>query len=305
MKSKFSPGEKVYACWVDGVTNLWYPAVVESFRVVGRTLLGEMRSYAIAFDDGTFDSDVEDYFVLSAEDYNLLLQLDQGRFPGISQYTTKVGNDGYAKVMGWYETDCTEGLIFSSLGDAIRARDNSLVVRYGTLTTKEDLNLANDWAFFKRRAPKRKKIWEPAATTKTATNFFKTTDNEVAMITTPTRKSKNDNGDNHESPICTTKVATQDENLRTLVTPDRAQSKSGLADLMSRLQESLDRCKDEMKRFETRRMDALGVWDKNPPQNWKDFVQQEKAEQTEHMKKYDKLMAEVEQIRNSMQDIII
>lgn len=159
IKELHNVGDKVFACWRDmGDETSWYPAIVKSFQIVGKSVFGDIRSYHIVFADEDEDDDSGEAFLKTEEEYQYSL-LEFSTFKGLRNKCFEGFKDEYAEIQGGYVTDLTGNTIFSAIGAAGRARDDKIVERDGRRVRKSDLNFPAEWEFpssTKERSPVRR-----------------------------------------------------------------------------------------------------------------------------------------------------
>ena len=107
---------------------------------------GNRREYSILLDSGDIMDDIEDYQVISIEDYKVSNYIKQSDWKGVKHVYDRESSDPWARERGWYTADI-DGIeeLFVHLSDALQAYDAHTMLRYHTL--QEDmLNVPKYWA---------------------------------------------------------------------------------------------------------------------------------------------------------------
>ncbi|KAL9190424.1 hypothetical protein ACHAXT_007635 [Thalassiosira profunda] len=142
LKPRFEVGDEVFAAWLhdgDEREGEWFLGKVASYKTVESTgKYGPVCRYEVHFDDGDKDTDLEEQYVMSKEDY----ELKDRHLVGVKNVTDKDCNDEWARVVGWYVADVGgEEKAFSRLSDAMEAHDDFIVNQKGTAPiAKSELN---------------------------------------------------------------------------------------------------------------------------------------------------------------------
>mmetsp|Transcript_2224 Transcript_2224/g.5909 ORF Transcript_2224/g.5909 Transcript_2224/m.5909 type:complete len:232 (-) Transcript_2224:397-1092(-) len=145
IKELHNVGDKVWACWLPmGDNQSWFPAIVKSSTVVGKSKYGVIRSYHVVFEDGDEDDELNEMYVMSEEEHRHTV-LGTSAFEGVKSKCFKNKTDEYAAIRGAYVTDLTGNILFSTMGAAARARDDELVERNGDKVRRRDLNFPEEW----------------------------------------------------------------------------------------------------------------------------------------------------------------
>lgn len=162
-KPLFKKGDKVYGpFWSPRDRKrekepTWYPGTVMSYSVNKRpndARYGPVRQYNLKYEDGDRQSNVPDHLVFAEEDYELEKEQNEENekrknpvgWKGVKNVTDKTSKDQWAKNAGWYvATIFGEKRDYSSLAEALWARDASVVRKKGVLVKAHDLNFPGDW----------------------------------------------------------------------------------------------------------------------------------------------------------------
>ena len=129
LRPQLEVGEKVVAAWWDNDERTgksqWFPGEIMSYRTVdSNSRYGHMRMYDVEFEDGDTLSDLEDCWVFSKDDYQLM---DRKKI-GVKNVVDKDCDDDWARIVGWYVADIgDEKRSFSRLVDAMKAYDEHAV----------------------------------------------------------------------------------------------------------------------------------------------------------------------------------
>eukprot|EP00573_Skeletonema_grethae_P003160 CAMPEP_0201686368 /NCGR_PEP_ID=MMETSP0578-20130828/842_1 /ASSEMBLY_ACC=CAM_ASM_000663 /TAXON_ID=267565 /ORGANISM="Skeletonema grethea, Strain CCMP 1804" /LENGTH=508 /DNA_ID=CAMNT_0048170417 /DNA_START=29 /DNA_END=1555 /DNA_ORIENTATION=- len=143
-KPLFQKGDSVYAKWERSLE--WFPGIILSYTSNDcKSRYGESRTYRIKFDDGDV-GDCEDFHVFHRRDYHLNKR-KESTWKGVKTDRDENSTDEWAKLVGWYVVTTVDGktLTFSTLLQAMRAYDESVVKRKGCETKGSELNLPEDY----------------------------------------------------------------------------------------------------------------------------------------------------------------
>ena len=171
-------GDKVYAlsmCQADD-GDYYYPGeIIQVFRQETDASNGFPQEitylYQIMCDDGDIIA-VEEFYVLPQLDYEIWTERwvkthdrykEQRKAKGIQSYVDRSSEaTDWNATRGWWETDLTGDVRYSSIVSAMRAYDDYYVRGHGEATRKRDLNMPEEWTFSSssRVAPRPKKSRE-------------------------------------------------------------------------------------------------------------------------------------------------
>jgi len=137
IKPQFKKGDRVYANWIhDYDGKYWYRGTIDDFTTLPNKthpIYGPVRVYSILFDDGTRDKSLSEDKVMREMDYSLFTDKKLRKSwtkKGITNEYDVKSDDAYARYRGWFETEKTGKMMFTSLTDAINA--------YGLVIQKKD-----------------------------------------------------------------------------------------------------------------------------------------------------------------------
>ena len=117
-KPLFEKGDAIYAPWWengDRSKQQWHPGVILNYTTEKDGPYGPIRRYSVQFDDGDKLDDVEDYSILSWEDFQLESKNEErgGEWVGVLERFDKRSTDEWAKSVGWYEVNIGEFALIS------------------------------------------------------------------------------------------------------------------------------------------------------------------------------------------------
>ena len=155
-EARLQCGDRVYAMYPDD--ELYYPGrVVRVYCGEDENNRSEDCFYQIKFDDGDEIEKIEEYYVLPEQDYKIWTERwvtdhdnykDELKAKGIQSYVDRSGEaTGWNGTRGWWETDLTGDVRYSSIVSAMRAYDDHYVRKNGALTREQDLNMPEEWIF--------------------------------------------------------------------------------------------------------------------------------------------------------------
>ncbi len=106
---------------------------------------GPLILYDVLFDDDTVSCGIEDCYVYSKEDFEILDKKWRG-INAVNAVYDRESRDRWAKEIGWFRVK-VNGVSreFPSLMEAIREYDRLVVQSKGPNTLAADLNLPSDW----------------------------------------------------------------------------------------------------------------------------------------------------------------
>ena len=156
-EAKLHCGDRVFAMYPGN--GCYYPGMV--VRVYG-VVEDEKKEcddcfYKVRWDDGDEIEKSEEHYVLPEQDYKIWTERwssshedydEQKKAKGIQSYVDRSSEatDWNAK-RGWWETDLTGDVRYSSIVSAMRAYDDYYVRGHGEATRKRDLNIPEEWTF--------------------------------------------------------------------------------------------------------------------------------------------------------------
>ena len=157
LKPLFEIGDNVYAAWWDPNTDTkrrneaeWFSGVVVSYEtsIGASSKYGPTRLYHIMFSDNDELDNIEDYYVFSKTDYELIAKCKTpDNYIGVRNRVDAKSTDEWAKIVGWYEITGEDGKAqsFSLLTDAMRAHDAIVVRKHGARVKRSFLNIPEDY----------------------------------------------------------------------------------------------------------------------------------------------------------------
>lgn len=136
LKPLFIVGEEVVAAWWDNEQRTgksqWFPGKIKSYKTIDSSgTYGPLRAYGVEFDDGDELEQLEDYWIFSRDDYQLM---DRVKI-GVTNVVDEECDDNWARITGWYvATIGDQEQSFSRLSDAMKAYDDYAVLLLAKIT---------------------------------------------------------------------------------------------------------------------------------------------------------------------------
>ena len=156
-EAKLHCGDRVFAMYPGN--GSYYPGRIVRVYCVAEDENNECDDcfYKVRWDDGDEIEKSEEHYVLPEQDYKIWTERwspshedydEQKKAKGIQSYVDRSSDatDWNAK-RGWWETDLTGDVRYSSIVSAMRAYDDYYVRGHGAATRKRDLNIPEEWTF--------------------------------------------------------------------------------------------------------------------------------------------------------------